>query len=75
MFKPNLVIVAGCNGSGKSTYASSMLPSAIKIFDADKRKKEIYEDFKFDFDFREKMAWNKAQDEQKSATVSRKLTQ
>lgn len=63
MYKPNLVVVAGCNGSGKSTYASSILPARIKIFDADKRKKEIYDGFKFDFDMREQMAWNKTQSE------------
>lgn len=59
MYSPNLFVVAGCNGSGKSTYASNLLPNHIIPFDADKRKKEIYDAFEFDFEFREKMAWNK----------------
>lgn len=63
MSKPNLVLIAGCNGSGKSTYASTILATKLKIFDADKRKKEIYNNFPFDFEFREQMAWNKTQEE------------
>lgn len=63
MFKPNLILIAGCNGSGKSTYAATILNSKTKIFDADKRKQEIYSSFPFDFDIREQMAWNKTQAE------------
>lgn len=63
MSRPNLVLIAGCNGSGKSTYASAILATKLKVFDADKRKKEIYNNFPFDFEFREQMAWNKTQEE------------
>ena len=30
---PKLTIIAGCNGAGKSTYASSLLPDDITSFD------------------------------------------
>ena len=63
MSKPNLIIIAGCNGSGKSTYSKSLVPSNVIHFDADKRKSEIYDSIKFEFEFREKMAWNKTQEE------------
>ena len=41
MDKPNLVVIAGCNGSGKSTFSSIILNQQFSIFDADKRKKEL----------------------------------
>jgi predicted ABC-type ATPase len=63
MSKPNLVVIAGCNGSGKSTFAKQLVPRNIVPFDADKRKKEIYDEFEFDFEFRDKMSWNKTQEE------------
>lgn len=67
MFKPNLFIIAGCNGSGKSTFSASLLPNNLIPFDADKRKKEVYEAFGFDLEYREKMAWNKTQQEFENA--------
>lgn len=33
---PKLTIIAGCNGAGKSTYASSFLPDNLISFDYDK---------------------------------------
>ncbi|MCP3930320.1 MAG: hypothetical protein GY705_14595, partial [Bacteroidetes bacterium] len=33
---PKLVIIAGCNGAGKSTFASSFLPLDLISFDYDK---------------------------------------
>lgn len=33
---PNLTIIAGCNGAGKSTFASSFLPDDLVSFDYDK---------------------------------------
>ena len=59
MFNPNLLVIAGCNGSGKSTWSKDFLPTSINIFDADKCKKEIYDSFSFDFELREQMSWNK----------------
>ncbi len=61
MYKPNLIVVAGCNGSGKSTFSQSLLPDHIQLFDADKRKKEHYDAAKFDSELRDKMAWNTTQ--------------
>ncbi len=52
---PDLVLIAGCNGSGKSTYASAFLPSHLKSFDYDKRKLEIYNSLE-DSELREKFA-------------------
>lgn len=63
MPKPNLIVIAGCNGSGKSTFSEILLPKHIGAFDADKRKKEHYDAFKFDFELRDQMAWNETQQE------------
>jgi predicted ABC-type ATPase len=62
MFKPNLIVLAGCNGSGKSTWSQDFLPSSLASFDADKCKKQIYDSFSFDFELREEMSWNKTHD-------------
>jgi predicted ABC-type ATPase len=39
---PELIIIAGCNGSGKSTFASSFLPEGITSFDYDRLFLEYY---------------------------------
>lgn len=59
MSKPQLTIIAGCNGSGKSSFSNFIVNSTVTPFDFDKRRQEIYNDFKFDFELREKMAHNK----------------
>jgi predicted ABC-type ATPase len=33
---PDLIIIAGCNGAGKSTFASSFLPEGLSSFDYDR---------------------------------------
>lgn len=33
---PNLIIIAGCNGAGKSTFATSFLPEGMISFDFDR---------------------------------------
>jgi predicted ABC-type ATPase len=33
---PDLIIIAGCNGAGKSTFASSFLPEGLTSFDYDR---------------------------------------
>jgi predicted ABC-type ATPase len=68
--KPNLVVVAGCNGSGKSTFSSLILPKHFSIFDADRRKKEIYDSFTFDFELRDEMAWNNTNQEFKQLVLT-----
>ncbi len=39
---PNLIVIAGCNGAGKSTFASSFLPDGLTSFDFDKLYLEHY---------------------------------
>jgi predicted ABC-type ATPase len=39
---PNLIVIAGCNGAGKSTYALSFLPDGLTSFDYDKLYLENY---------------------------------
>ena len=39
---PKLIIIAGCNGSGKSTFSSSFLPDNLSSFDYDKKVLEYY---------------------------------
>ena len=56
MSKPNLIIIAGCNGAGKSTF-SSILVDDIIPFDFDKRFLENYNQL-LDSDFRDVMATN-----------------
>lgn len=39
---PDLIVIAGCNGSGKSTFASSFLPEGISSFDFDRLYTDYY---------------------------------
>ena len=39
---PELIIIAGCNGAGKSTFASSFLPEGLTSFDYDRLFIENY---------------------------------
>ena len=55
---PKLIIIAGCNGAGKSTYAPSLLPADIISFDYDKLLLENYNALP-DSEFREKIAKDK----------------
>ena len=59
MSKPQLTIIAGCNGSGKSSFSKYLVKSSIAPFDFDFRRKQSYDGFKFDFELREEMAHNK----------------
>lgn len=55
---PNLTVIAGCNGAGKSTFASSFLPDGLISFDYDKLYLEYYSILP-DSEFREKFARDK----------------
>jgi predicted ABC-type ATPase len=55
--QPHLIIIAGCNGAGKSTY-SPMLVDGIIPFDYDKKYLEIYQSLP-DSELREKIALNR----------------
>jgi len=39
---PDLTVIAGCNGAGKSTFASSFLSDGLRAFDYDKTYLENY---------------------------------
>ena len=52
MQQPSLIIVAGCNGSGKSTYSKTLVDESIIPFDYDKLFTENYNSL-IDSDYRE----------------------
>jgi predicted ABC-type ATPase len=54
---PNLIIIAGCNGAGKSTFAPSFLPEGLTSFDYDKIFLENYNSLP-DSELRETFAKN-----------------
>ncbi len=55
---PKLIIIAGCNGAGKSTFAPSLLPENIDSFDFDKKYLDRYKSLP-DSEFRDKFARDK----------------
>ena len=57
MSKPVLTIIAGCNGSGKSTFSRNLVNDTIVPFDFDMKFKGHYDSL-HDSDFREIMAQN-----------------
>ncbi len=59
---PKLTVIAGCNGAGKSTFASSFLPDDITSFDYDKLFLENYNSLP-DSEFRENFAKDKTTSE------------
>lgn len=59
MSKPILLVIAGCNGSGKSTFSKPLSPNNFTPFDYDFQFLKFYNDL-IDSDLREKMAHNKA---------------
>lgn len=56
MQKPHLIVIAGCNGAGKSTYSRALIDSLIP-FDYDKQFLKNYESL-LDSDIRDVMASN-----------------
>ena len=54
---PDLTVIAGCNGAGKSTFASSFLPDGILSFDYDRLLLETYNSLP-DSELREGIAKN-----------------
>jgi len=59
MSEPTLLIVAGCNGSGKSSFSRSLVPLDFSPFDYDAYFLKFYGSL-FDSDIREEMAHNMA---------------
>lgn len=56
---PELIIIAGCNGAGKSTFAPSFLPEGVTSFDYDRVFLENYNSLP-DSELREEFAKNQA---------------
>jgi len=56
---PQLLVIAGCNGSGKSTFSKSLVSDTVIPFDYDKCFIEIYRS-KPDSELREKIAHHQA---------------
>ncbi|MBN7816942.1 zeta toxin family protein [Algoriphagus pacificus] len=57
MESPQLLVIAGCNGAGKSSYSSLLAPEGIPVFDYDKHFLEIYSSI-IPTDFQDQMAHN-----------------
>ena len=58
---PELTIIAGCNGAGKSTFAKSFLPANETSFDYDRNFLEYYNSLP-DSEFRDAFAQKKVND-------------
>jgi predicted ABC-type ATPase len=56
--EPILTVVAGCNGSGKSSFSAALTPDDSLAFDYDKEYLNIYQN-EFDSDIRQIVAHNK----------------
>ena len=56
---PELTVIAGCNGAGKSTFAPSFIKPGIVSFDYDKLYLRYYNELP-DSEFREEFAKHKA---------------
>jgi predicted ABC-type ATPase len=56
---PNLIIIAGCNGAGKSTFATSFLQDGLTSFDYDRLLLEIYNSMP-DSELRDEISKNEA---------------
>lgn len=54
---PDLTVIAGCNGAGKSTFSSSFLPEGLISFDYDRKFLELYHSLS-DSELREQIAKN-----------------
>lgn len=59
MSEPTLLIVAGCNGSGKSSFSKLLVPPGFLPFDYDFQFLKFYATL-LEVDFREEMAHNMA---------------
>ena len=55
MTKPRLFVIAGCNGSGKSSFANAITPNNVVSFGYDKEYLRIYNSMR-DSELRTKIA-------------------
>ncbi|UCS92157.1 zeta toxin family protein [Echinicola marina] len=56
---PQLLVIAGCNGAGKSSFSQVLSPDAVEVFDYDKHYLRIYQSL-IPTEFQETMAHNMA---------------
>lgn len=63
---PDLIVIAGCNGAGKSTFSTSFLPNNLSSFDYDKTYLEHYDSLP-DSELRDKFARDRTANEFESA--------
>ncbi|WP_186758770.1 ATP-binding cassette domain-containing protein [Echinicola salinicaeni] len=56
---PQLLVIAGCNGAGKSSFSQVLSPDAVEVFDYDKHYLGIYQSL-IPTEFQETMAHNMA---------------
>lgn len=61
MNKPVLLVIAGCNGSGKSSFSLALTNHEVIPFDYDKNFLRIYRSLQ-DFELRDRMAHNKTRE-------------
>lgn len=61
MNKPILLVIAGCNGSGKSSFSHALTTPEVIPFDYDKNFLTIYNSL-LDFELRDRMAHNKTRE-------------
>ncbi|WP_086541844.1 hypothetical protein [Algoriphagus antarcticus] len=69
MDKPTLIVVAGCNGSGKSSFSNAIVSEGVIPFDYDKHFLRTYDGL-IDSDFRDVMAHNIVKTELENAVFS-----
>jgi predicted ABC-type ATPase len=63
---PDLIIIAGCNGAGKSTFSSSFLPENLTSFDYDRTYIENYDSL-LESELRDRFAQNQTTKDFESA--------
>ena len=63
---PDLIVIAGCNGAGKSTFSTSFLPNDLSSFDYDKTYLEHYDSLP-DSELRDQFARDRTTKEFESA--------